>query len=551
MGLFADAAQGQLNRSLEAVARRVTALAGPVVVLAGDAQAAHRATWRRKVGGSLIVLTQGDPRLWQGVEARAAVSRGEIETELFRIGPVSAIVDLVAQRGATQLQRWIRFWFHLANGGIYALPAQPGQRELRSLLANESIAGDAVPVLAEAVAAAEVVGGFLTMTNRRTFTPKVSETNIDMLAVRAPHLQVEVLATRPSQQVASAVVAVSHDGPELPETVFDAPSLACRRYADTVWIGPGVATIADGVLLPPSHRHAWAGRLVVRGVVNVSAWFGEVPAVDYRPLPGTYFDLTPHGRGHFGHVMNDSLGKLWAWQEAKAQLPGLKALYLLPPGADAPTFEPVLFEAAGLDLADVVFAPGNLQVDALVSAAIPVHNAKPYTYHPAVLDVWAQLRRHLVTHRDDLPERLFVSRRADERGCRNRAEVEAWFAARGFTVIYPEELPISEQASLFGNARTVAGFAGSAMLNLVYAEHVEQVIVLSHTQYSARNEWLLATALADELHYFWGRPHIAEGTSATWQEAFHSSWDFDLQRYGDELEQVVRRPISGPAGRRS
>ena len=45
-------------------------------------------------------------------------------------------------------------------------------------------------------------------------------------------------------------------------------------------------------------------------------------------LPGAWFYLDDEARGHDGHAMTEQLSRLWAWREAKAAEPGLKALML-------------------------------------------------------------------------------------------------------------------------------------------------------------------------------------------------------------------------------
>ena len=61
------------------------------------------------------------------------------------------------------------------------------------------------------------------------------------------------------------------------------------------------------------------------------------------------------------------------------------------------------------------------------------------------------------------------------RVCRNAKDVERYFADRGYTVVYPEDLSLAHQVATFREARVVAGFGGSAMFNLMYAEKLEVV----------------------------------------------------------------------------
>ena len=60
----------------------------------------------------------------------------------------------------------------------------------------------------------------------------------------------------------------------------------------------------------------------------------------------------------------------------------------------------------------------------------------------------------------------------------------------------------------FREARVVAGFGGSAMFNLMYAENLEGVILLNQEAYIARNEHLFTSLTGGEVHYFWSRPDV-------------------------------------------
>jgi capsular polysaccharide biosynthesis protein len=88
------------------------------------------------------------------------------------------------------------------------------------------------------------------------------------------------------------------------------------------------------------------------------------------------------------------------------------------------------------------------------------------------------------------------------RACRNKQDVEQFFQSNGFTVVYPEDLELSQQAGIFANATVIAGFGGSAMFNMMYAEKMTTAIVLSHEAYTARNEHLFTSLLGGDVDYF-------------------------------------------------
>jgi hypothetical protein len=46
--------------------------------------------------------------------------------------------------------------------------------------------------------------------------------------------------------------------------------------------------------------------------------------------------------------------------------------------------------------------------------------------------------------------------------------VEALFRRHGFTVIYPEHVPVERQIAMFGNASLIVGCSGSNMFNIAF-----------------------------------------------------------------------------------
>jgi capsular polysaccharide biosynthesis protein len=171
------------------------------------------------------------------------------------------------------------------------------------------------------------------------------------------------------------------------------------------------------------------------------------------------------------------------------------------------------------------------------------HNAEPHYVHPDIAATWRRLSDGLLAGREpatDLAERIFVSRSegAKHRECRNIREVEDVFRARGYRIVYPERLSLPDQAEIFGAARVIAGFGGSALFNVMHARRLETMIILNHEAYTARNEHLFTSVIGAEVHYFWSAPDIPHGDS--WSSAaFYSDWEFDFERNGAELAGLL------------
>ena len=529
------------------VAELVAGVDGPVVLLLDGESTAAVPAWLKAFGADRVHVLAGSGRRLPGVRWLNVSGRRDIEDQLALIGSCAVIVDEVAADPVKQFERWSRFGPAVRRGGWYALRAVPTPFAWQASVEESGHDHDrglrrefdaAAPL-------AQQVAGHLLLPKQRRHVLRVSESAAaTVLPVRVPELRVTTIANRPAQaQVGGGLVVVSHglQGPLIPPSPFEAPALACRWYQGALDVRSRMLTLHADTVLPPSFRHAWAGRLRSPELRSIGRLYSEVRSE--RPslrVEGDYFDLNAGVPGHFGHVMTESLGKLWAWDEARSQVPGLKGFYRLPTGATGATFEAELFAAYGIPSDQIYWASSDVSLDSYVSATIPWHNAQPFHFHPAVEDVWARLRAAMVSPGQVTPERIFVSRADSDRQCRNQAEVEAWFAERGFAVVFPELLSLPDQATLFANARVVAGFAGSALFSLLYSTHVEKVILLTHTQYSARNEWLYAASAAHELHYFWSEPETKAKPGVRWAESFHSPWTFDFPRLEAELDEAVK-----------
>ena len=118
---------------------------------------------------------------------------------------------------------------------------------------------------------------------------------------------------------------------------------------------------------------------------------------------------------------------------------------------------------------------------------------------------------------DPGPLRLFCSRRPGKRTCHNAAEVEALFAAHGFTVVFPEDHPLPEQARMVREADVVAGFAGSGMFQIAFAGGPKHVILVGSESYTASNEYLISSVVGHRLDLVLCRPDVAEDGRALLQ----------------------------------
>jgi hypothetical protein len=539
---------------------------GPVVVVTDGSSSATLRAWLDAAGDRVHVIVIGEGSAALGAPELVAITDGvfpaiphgrgthsaadvKAASKICdSIGRVGVLVDATTGNGLERTLLWESLFFHVAKDGLYIAPEGPSEpgwvaaielgggqhkserelAELRLSLSPDRFSSHGLIVLVKTV--------------EHLF--KVPEARADdLVTTRLPELRVETLQSLAETTFESSLRVTQHGrDQDLPSTTINASPAAVRHYSGPIGIGPTMLTMAQGSVLPPSFRHPWIKNVKNDALRNINWEFAVLPGSNdgWVRLPGLYYDLNPSIPGHFGHVMTESVAKLWGWPEAKARFPDLKALCQIPNESYDPVVERTLFTSFGIDEADIHWESQSVTVDAYISATILWQNSPEYQFHPALQDTWSTLRRVLVGPSEPIYDRIFISRELsrENRLCRNAADVEQRFVDAGFAIVHPETLSFHEQATIFGNARVVAGFAGSGMFNMLFSERLEHVIVLSQDSYWSRNEFLYAASLADSIDYFWSPAEIRHGSGFS-TTAFHSPWSFDFERNGDDLRRLL------------
>lgn len=330
------------------------------------------------------------------------------------------------------------------------------------------------------------------------------------------------------------------------QSTVETPPLHLRHYRGRIAYVSNALTYTENEILPDSFRHHLAANLSNPRFVDVDTNFARIEQrlTPSTVLPGSYYQLDSENSGHFGHLMTEVISRLWGWDRAKQDDPDLKALFRIRyPNERDPKLERLVFTAFGISPEDITWVDQPVYLESMYAATPMFHNSAPHYVHPEIRAVWERIRDGL---RDDSApswDRIFVSRRdtLGNRRCLNREEVEDYFASAGFEVIYPEDYGLATQAAIFSRARVVAGFGGSAMFNTLFADRLEDMIVLSQEGYTARNEVLISLPLAVRLHYFWNRPDVPHPSGGWSRAAYKSSWTFDFGRHRERLDDLVGR----------
>lgn len=225
-----------------------------------------------------------------------------------------------------------------------------------------------------------------------------------------------------------------------------------------------------------------------------------------RLLPGesvyggiAYFD--------FGHILIESLGRLWA--HGGADDPRPLVVYPDPAMVEKPqlfakTLGPFL-RPLGIDPARVVLVTEPLRCERLI---VPNSRFVLESHARAnAAEIHRRIARALAPFPQRYGERVFLSR-SRVRSLRpvpgNEAELEAGMAALGFAIVHPQELAFADQVGMARRARVIAGLDGSA-LHLGLFAHPGTAVISFDNRLNANQFAVEAAANLRGRHVWVGR----------------------------------------------
>ena len=88
-------------------------------------------------------------------------------------------------------------------------------------------------------------------------------------------------------------------------------------------------------------------------------------------------------------------------------------------------------------------------------------------------------------------KRIFVSRaKVERRRMLNEHELYPGLTRRGFSIIHPETLSLTEQVDVFRAARDIAGGHGAGLVNAVWSKRLERVLEISYARHTDQSATL-------------------------------------------------------------
>jgi capsular polysaccharide biosynthesis protein len=538
-----------------------------VVIMALPSVREPVARWVAHFRGARVVVIAPDtlPE-WQlealGAHHHPDSDMTKLNWDVKLLGAVDVIVDLIPRPISEQKATFFQLFWHLKPGGMYvtdpnATSANPFSQSSAMWMTTLIAADDAESPsdssrnreVSRSVKRVSVSRDLIAIEKRNKHYLKLrdAETN-RVLPTREPALALDVLARMPAGAFQSRARVTSYESLE-PILGLDGrieyPALSLRHYRGQIAMVANQLLYTGYTILPDSFHHHLIDNPTNPSIVSVSRQFARIQE-RFRPrttLHGNYYHIDSKNSGHFGHLLTESVARLWGWNAAKQAFPDLKLLFRTRfPNERDIVLERSIFNSFGVDETDIVWSDQPVFLESVVAATPMWHNHVPFYVHPQIKSsIWDVIADRLIN--PDAPDfsRIFVSRQREQmsRHCRNDDVVSALFESHGFKIVYPELFDLGTQAGLFANARVIAGYGGSAMYNMLFARNLETAIVLNQESYTARGEHLFTSFFNCDVHYFWSPPDPPEPHGDRWKGGFYSSWEFDFERNGPTLERLL------------
>lgn len=269
-----------------------------------------------------------------------------LHVALAVLAPVDALIDDGPVEG--RVRRFRHLLYHVRPGGRYVVPGaaselgrSPG--ELGGYLADaaalpvtslrkgarRSIAENSLLAVRKHVTALAAGSDLVVSHNLADVRVKLDEpqTNAYLQTSDGPRGVLETRPTGPRPRLKRYAEGPVRRDPRVDGRI-EKTKLFLREYRD-VLVGIEQLVMTDRVMLADSFRHHRRRYLTSRSVVDVAPRFGipkRRPPRTPKRLPGTYLHLDNEVRGHFGHLLTESLSRAWSWKAALAIDPDVRVL---------------------------------------------------------------------------------------------------------------------------------------------------------------------------------------------------------------------------------
>ena len=201
-------------------------------------------------------------------------------------------------------------------------------------------------------------------------------------------------------------------------------------------------------------------------------------------------------RGHWGHFLVDSTVRMWSISKNTktcckilANIEGMDHFYSW------------WFEQFGIDInSDIIDPQGILRVKRLLVPDISYLPGK-YIFKEFIYPF--DFIKDKIRNEEIECEKLYLSRVHIAKGKKQLGEIDIQhiFEKNGFKVVYPEELPASEQIALYSKCKIMVTTSGTIAHNILFSNEGTELIILDrYPNDNIHQPWLTTIRGAKEYH---------------------------------------------------
>jgi capsular polysaccharide biosynthesis protein len=260
--------------------------------------------------------------------------------------------------------------------------------------------------------------------------------------------------------------------------VFRSRAVTVRVVEEAVVAGEGLVFDRDAILVPGTDR------LMVDGDVERYQALARQGRGGMRRIAGTSVVCKTRAPNNFGHFLIDMFPKAWLGARLFDRRHFNYVVHesdLLPVVREALTRIGVNPFAISVTDNSPVLCDSVLVIDGLSSHGV--------YQSPICMQALTDLAEPIPAA--PYP-RIFVSRHAQQRPLLNQEAAEAVMRERGFAVVDPAQMSLTEQISLFKGASTVVGPLGAALTNIAFCPRGSRIVALTSQSFPDTFFWFLS-----------------------------------------------------------
>lgn len=192
---------------------------------------------------------------------------------------------------------------------------------------------------------------------------------------------------------------------------------------------------------------------------------------------------------HWGHFLLESTTRLW--YVVQNRRPNQKLVFVAQKKLKITGNFKNFFNLLGIEIKDIILITRPTKLEGVIvpepSSVLGCYYTKEFS------EPFLKVQEHVAP---ETIERIYLSRRkCNIRFIIGEDQLESVFKQNGFTVIYPEKLPLQKLIALFKGAEYIAGVSGSSMHNALFAPAQTKLIVLNRTQNFNQPQGLINQAM--------------------------------------------------------